>query len=150
MQVIAAGTSDNSKRKVISITRDEVKLTDQEARAEIIEHKREDGTVDKLGWITLPGFYADMDGSRASGSKRKSTTQATYPRCWPGSTRKGITGLVMDLRRNGGGSLEEAINLTGLFIKKGPVVQAKDYNKQITGVLATRTRRSSTAARWSC
>ena len=46
--------------------------------------------------------------------------------------KEGITGLVMDLRRNGGGSLEEAINLTGLFIKKGPVVQAKDYNKQIT------------------
>ena len=56
MQVIPAGTSDNSKRKVISITRDEVKLTDQEARAEIIEHKRDDGTIEKLGWITLPGF----------------------------------------------------------------------------------------------
>ena len=45
--------------------------------------------------------------------------------------KEGIAGLVMDLRRNGGGSLEEAINLTGLFIKKGPVVQSKDYNKQI-------------------
>ena len=42
--------------------------------------------------------------------------------------QEGITGLVMDLRRNGGGSLEEAVNLTGLFIKKGPVVQAKDSN----------------------
>ena len=131
LQVIAAGTSDNSKRKIITITRDEVKLTEQEARAEIIEHKREDGTIDKLGWITLPGFYADMDGSRASGSKRKSTTRdvaALLTRL----NKEGVTGLVMDLRRNGGGSLEEAINLTGLFIKKGPVVQAKDYNKQIT------------------
>ncbi len=131
LQVIPAGTSDNSKRKVIAITRDEVKLTDQEARAEIIEHKRDDGTIDKLGWITLPGFYADMDGSRASGSKRKSTTRdvaALLTRL----NKEGVTGLVMDLRRNGGGSLEEAINLTGLFIKKGPVVQAKDYNKQIT------------------
>ena len=131
LQVISAGTTDNSKRKIIAITRDEVKLTDQEARAEIIEHKRDDGTVDKLGWITLPGFYADMDGSRASGSKRKSTTKdvaALLTRL----NKEGITGLVMDIRRNGGGSLEEAINLTGLFIKKGPVVQAKDYNKQIT------------------
>ncbi len=131
LQVVSAGTSDNSKRKVISITRDEVKLTDQEARAEIIEHKRDDGTVEKLGWITLPGFYADMDGSRATGAKRKSTTKdvaALLTRL----NKEGITGLVMDIRRNGGGSLEEAINLTGLFIKKGPVVQAKDYNKQIT------------------
>ncbi len=131
LQVIAAGNTDNSKRKIITITRDEVKLTDQEARAEIIEHKRDDGTIDKLGWITLPGFYADMDGSRAAGSKRKSTTKdvaALLTRL----NKEGITGLVMDIRRNGGGSLEEAINLTGLFIKKGPVVQAKDYNKQIT------------------
>ncbi len=131
LQVIPAGTTDNSKRKIINITRDEVKLTDQEARAEIIEHKRDDGTIDKLGWITLPGFYADMDGSHAAGSKRKSTTKdvaALLTRL----NKEGITGLVMDIRRNGGGSLEEAINLTGLFIKKGPVVQAKDYNKQIT------------------
>ena len=130
IQIIPAGTSDNSKRKVIAITRDEVKLTDQEARAEIIEHKRDDGTIDKLGWITLPGFYADMDGSRATGAKRKSTTRdvaALLTRL----NKEGITGLVMDIRRNGGGSLEEAINLTGLFIKKGPVVQSKDYNKQI-------------------
>ena len=124
LQVVSAGTSDNSKRKVISITRDEVKLTDQEARAEIIEHKRDDGTVEKLGWITLPGFYADMDGSRATGAKRKSTTKdvaALLTRL----NKEGITGLVMDIRRNGGGSLEEAINLTGLFIKKGPVVQSE-------------------------
>ncbi len=130
LQVVPAGTTDTSKRKVIAITRDEVKLTDQEARAEIIEHKRDDGTMDKLGWITLPGFYADMDGSRASGAKRKSTTKdvaALLTRL----NKEGVTGLIMDLRRNGGGSLEEAINLTGLFIKKGPVVQSKDYNKQI-------------------
>ena len=131
LQVIPAGTTDTAKRKIITINRDEVKLTDQEARAEIIEQKHDNGQIDKLGWITLPGFYADMDGSRATGAKRKSTTKdvaALITRL----NKEGITGLVMDLRRNGGGSLEEAINLTGLFIKKGPVVQAKDYNKQIT------------------
>ncbi len=130
LQVVPSGTTDNSKRKVIAITRDEVKLTDQEARAEIIEHKRDDGQIDKLGWITLPGFYADMEGSHGVGSHRKSTT-ADVKALLTRLNKEGVTGLVMDLRRNGGGSLEEAINLTGLFIKKGPVVQSKDYNKQI-------------------
>ena len=72
-----------------------------------------------------------MDGSRASGARRKSTT-ADVKALLTRLNKEGITGLVMDIRRNGGGSLEEAINLTGLFIKKGPVVQAKDYNKQVT------------------
>ncbi len=131
LQVISGGNTDNSKRKIISIVRDEVKLTDQEARAEIIEHKRDDGTIDKLGWITLPGFYADMDGSREAKGAPKSTT-ADVKRLLERLNKENINGLIVDLRRNGGGSLEEAINLTGLFIKKGPVVQAKDYNKQIT------------------
>ena len=83
------------------------------------------GTVQRLGWITLPSFYADMEHSGAANAK--STTKdvlALLNRL----KQEGISGLVMDLRRNGGGSLEEAVNLTGLFIKKGPVVQAKDSN----------------------
>ena len=132
LQVIPAGTTDTSKRKVITIVRDEVKLTDSEARAEIIEQKRPDGTVDKLGWITLPSFYADMDsaGRGNRGAGRKSTTHdvaALLARL----NKEGINGLVVDLRRNGGGSLEEAVNLTGLFIKKGPVVQSKSYDKSM-------------------
>ena len=65
-------------------------------------------------------------------AKRKSTTKRDVAALLTRLNKEGITGLVMDIRRNGGGSLEEAINLTGLFIKKGPVVQAKDYNKQVT------------------
>ncbi len=129
LQVLPAGTTDTSKRKIIVIQRDEVKLTEGEAKAEIIEHVNAQGQMDKLGWITLPGFYADMDRS-AHSAKPKSTTRdvaALLGRL----NKEGITGLVMDLRRNGGGSLEEAINLTGLFIKKGPVVQSKDYQKHI-------------------
>ena len=81
--------------------------------------------MQRLGWITLPSFYADMEHSGAANAK--STTKdvlALLNRL----KQEGITGLVMDLRRNGGGSLEEAVNLTGLFIKKGPVVQSKDSN----------------------
>lgn len=128
LQVIPAGTTDTSKREVISIVRDEVKLTEGEARAEIIEKPNVAGGVDKLGWITLPGFYAEMDRV-TRGGKAKSTT-ADVRRLIERLTKEGVAGLVMDLRRNGGGSLDEAIKLTGLFIKKGPVVQSKDYNQK--------------------
>ncbi len=130
LQVVPAGVTDNSKRKVIAIKRDEVKLTEGEARAEIIEHPNDKGSVDKLGWITLPGFYAEMDRVHPGGGAPKSTT-ADVRRLLERLNKEGITGLVIDLRRNGGGSLEEAVNLTGLFIKKGPVVQSKNYDKKM-------------------
>ena len=104
--------------------RDEIKLKDQEARADIIIKKDRDGNPVKLGWLTLPSFYADMD------SHKKSTTKdvlALLKRL----KREKISGLVIDLRRNGGGSLEEAISLTGLFFKSGPVVQTKGANERV-------------------
>lgn len=125
LQVIPVSATDPSQRKIIEIKRDEIKLKEQEAKAEIVERPLPDGTVQRLGWITLPSFYADMEHSGAANAK--STTKDVLALL----TRlkaEGISGLVMDLRRNGGGSLEEAVNLTGLFIKKGPVVQAKDSN----------------------
>ena len=130
LQVIPAGTSDTSKRKVIAIVRDEVKLTDSEARAEIVEQKNDHGGVDRLGWITLPSFYADMDGGGHKGAQRKSTTR-DVAELLTRLNKENISGLIIDLRRNGGGSLEEAVNLTGLFIKKGPVVQSKNYDKHM-------------------
>ena len=130
LQVIPAGTTDTSKRKVIAIVRDEVKLTDSEARAEIIEQKNDHGGVDRLGWITLPSFYADMDGNGRGKASRKSTTR-DVAELLGRLNKENISGLIIDLRRNGGGSLEEAVNLTGLFIKKGPVVQSKSYDKRM-------------------
>jgi carboxyl-terminal processing protease len=125
LQVIPSGATDPSDRKVIEIRRDEIKLKEQEAKAELVEHVLPGGGTQKLGWITLPSFYADMERSGAANAK--STTKdvlALLNRL----KKEGIQGLVVDLRRNGGGSLEEAVNLTGLFIKKGPVVQARDSN----------------------
>ncbi len=125
LQVIPAAATDPSERKLIEIRRDEIKLKEQEAKAELVENALPGGGVQKLGWITLPSFYADMDRSGAANAK--STTRdvlALLNRL----KKEGIQGLVIDLRRNGGGSLEEAVNLTGLFIKKGPVVQARDSN----------------------
>jgi carboxyl-terminal processing protease len=128
LQVIPATAADPSVRKVIEIKRDEIKLKGQEAKAELIERPGADGNPVRLGWIVLPSFYADMEHSGAAGAK--STTKdvlALINRL----KQEHIQGLVMDLRRNGGGSLEEAVNLTGLFIKRGPVVQAKDSNGNI-------------------
>ena len=125
LQVIPVNAADPSLRKIVEIKRDEIKLKEQEARAEIIERPGPDGTPIRLGWIVLPSFYADMEHSGAEGAK--STTKdvlALIKRL----KQENIQGIVMDLRRNGGGSLEESVNLTGLFIKKGPVVQAKDAN----------------------
>lgn len=125
IQVIPANAVDPSNRKVIELKRDEIKLKEQEAKAELIERLQPDGTVQRLGWITLPSFYADMEHSGQASAK--STTKdvlALLNRL----KEEGIAGLVIDLRRNGGGSLEESVNLTGLFIKKGPVVQSKDSN----------------------
>ena len=122
--IIPADAPDPSKRKTVELVRDEIKLKDQEARADIIHKKDGDGTPVKLGWITLPSFYADMD------KRQKSTTrdvQALLKRL----KKENVNGLVIDLRRNGGGSLEEAIALTGLFLKSGPIVKTKGSNGNI-------------------
>ncbi|HSH38978.1 MAG TPA: carboxy terminal-processing peptidase [Chthoniobacterales bacterium] len=122
--IIPSDAADPSKRKTIELVRDEIKLKDQEARADIIHKKDANGETVKLGWITLPSFYADMD------KRQKSTTrdvQALLKRL----KKENVGGLVIDLRRNGGGSLEEAIALTGLFLKSGPIVQTKGSNGNI-------------------
>ena len=123
LQVLPASSLDPSKREVITIVRDEVKLKDEEAKAQVIDATGEDGETSRIGLITLPSFYANM----GRGGSPKSTTRdvtALLNRL----KREGIEGLIIDLRRDSGGSLEEAVRLTGLFIPKGPIVQAKDTN----------------------
>jgi carboxyl-terminal processing protease len=109
LTIIPAGSDE---RKVISITRDVVKLEDQLAKGYIIERQR-DGETEKLGVIRLPGFY----------DKCSAHCQKIIERF----LKEDVNGIVLDLRYNGGGILQEAIKLTGLFIEKGPVVQTKDY-----------------------
>src|SRR5213593_4177543 len=122
--VIPSDAADPSRRKNVELVRDEIKLKDQEARADIIIRKDENGDPIKLGWLTLPSFYADMD------KHQKSTTRDVLT-LLKRLKKENIAGLVIDLRRNGGGSLEEALSLTGLFLKSGPIVQTKDYNGSI-------------------
>ncbi len=122
--MIPASAADPSQRKTIELVRDVIKLKDQEARADIIIKKDRNGDPVKLGWLTLPSFYADMEGHK------KSTTEDVRALLKRLKQEK-IGGLVIDLRRNGGGSLEEAISLTGLFFKSGPVVQTKGSNDRV-------------------
>ena len=112
LTIIPADAVSGSDRKVIRITRDEIKLTEQYAFARIVEHVTPDGKKQRLGVIDLPQFYqkcaADCEKLLVRLQKEK------------------VDGVILDLRRNGGGLLNEAVELTGLFIKKGPVVQVRD------------------------
>ena len=122
--VIPADAPDPSKRKTVELVRDEIKLKDQEARADVIIKDKANGEQVRLGWITLPSFYADMDKHQKSTTKDVLTLLKRLK-------KENIAGLIIDLRRNGGGSLEEAIALTGLFLKSGPIVQTKGSNGNI-------------------
>ena len=129
LQVIPANATDPSKRKIIEITREEVKLKESEAKGEVIDSVNPEGKQVKIGWLTVPSFYAEMDKHGAGDAK---STTKDVRRILERMKKEGIEGLVIDLRRDGGGSLEEAINLTGLFVGSGPVVQAKDANGKVT------------------
>ena len=114
--------SDPTVEKEISIVRAKVDLKDKVATANLMETTK-DGQPLRLGWITLPAFYADMDTHESGCTK-------DVRRLLERLMKENINGLVLDLRGNGGGSLEEAISLTGLFIKRGPVVQAVDWRRE--------------------
>ena len=117
--------------KVYDITRAKIELKDAEARGEVIEHgAKPDGTPWRIGFINLPSFYMDMAGAQQGQADFKSSTRDTK-RLLDDFRRQGVDCVVLDLRSNGGGSLPEAIKLTGLFIDRGPVVQIKDADKQV-------------------
>jgi carboxyl-terminal processing protease len=106
---------------VLELTRQKVELKSQEARAEIIEQgKKEDGKPYLVGVIDLPSFYADPTAGRGGKSATEDVRKLLKE-----FEAKHVDGVVLDLRRNGGGSLNEALGLTGLFIDQGPVVQVK-------------------------
>jgi carboxyl-terminal processing protease len=100
LQVLPAGATDPSKRRVVALVRDTVKLTDEEAKAEIIDKVLPEGSV-RLGWITLPSFYDDT-GIFGIGKSASRDVAALLRRL----NREKVQGLVVDLRSNGGGSLD--------------------------------------------
>lgn len=114
--------------KIYSIVRAKIALTDSEARSEIVEAgQKANGAPYKVGVIKLPSFYMDMEAARKGRQDFKSTTR-DVARLLGEFNDAGVDSVVIDLRQNGGGSLTESINLTGLFIDSGPVVQVKDYD----------------------
>lgn len=113
--------------KIVSITRAKVALEDSAARSVILERgKKPDGSAYRIGWIDLPSFYSDMDHE----SGGRSVTQ-DVSRILTDLQTKGIDEVVLDLKFNGGGSLPEAIALTGLFIDHGSIVQVKDADGSV-------------------
>ena len=123
LEVIPVETPN--ERKTYELTRARIELKSQEARSDVIEHgKKADGTPYRIGVIQLPSFYMDMDGARLGMPDYKSTTRDVR-RLLEAFKSQNIDAVVVDLRWNGGGSLTEAVNMTGLFIDSGPVVQVK-------------------------
>lgn len=117
-------TSTNEQHRVIQIVRNKVDLADQQASSEILEVKVGEQT-DRIGVIRLPTFYADFAAQRAGDPNYKSTA-TDVKRLIAELEEARVSGVVVDLRNNGGGSLTEAIRLVGLFIRTGPVVQIRD------------------------
>ena len=122
LEIIPA--SEPNKTKIIEIKRDKIVLEDQSAKSSVKEITRDSKTY-KYGVISLPTFYIDFAAARKGDPNYKSTTRDVKKLIAELKKQK-VDGLIIDLRNNGGGSLQEAVELTGLFIKTGPVVQVKD------------------------
>ena len=143
LTILPAGAAEGAVPRKIALVRDEIKLEDQQAKARILDlpldapsegRPSTDGrsaagagasasALLRVGIVELPSFYADFGGG--GGPIHRSAT-ADVARLVGKLKQEHVRGIVLDVRRNGGGSLEEAISLTGLFIRKGPVVQTRD------------------------
>ena len=121
--------TEASESKVIAIKRDQVKLEDQAAQKAVLEVKDGDTTY-KVGVIDIPAFYIDFKAARAGDPNYRSTTR-DVARLVSELKSEGVTGIVLDLRNNGGGSLQEATQLTDLFIDQGPVVQIRSSDGRV-------------------
>ncbi|SEG33487.1 carboxy terminal-processing peptidase [Oceanospirillum linum] len=156
LQVIPANATDNSQTQIISIVRNTVKLEDQAAKKSIVT-LNENGEDKKIGIIDIPAFYVDFDAWRQGKEDYRSTTRDVL-RLINELQSEDIDGLVIDLRNNGGGALQEANSLVGLFIERGATVQVRnaegridilgDPDKSIayTGPLAVLVNRLSASA----
>ena len=129
LDVVPAQAVDMTRSQTIEITRDTVSLEDQAASSEIIEVER-DGEPHRLGVINVPTFYVDFDAWQAGEEEYRSTTRDVAKEV-ERLKEEGVEGIVLDLRNNGGGALQEANSLIGLFIDRGPTVQVRDAQGRI-------------------
>jgi len=124
LQILKAKDGVTAKPEEISLVREKVKLEDQAAKKKIVEINN-NGLAYKIGVITIPNFYTDFEGNRNGDNSGKSTV-VDVRKLLEELKQEKVDGVVIDLRNNGGGALSEAIDVTGLFIDLGPVVQVKN------------------------
>jgi len=132
LELIPADAVDDSQRTVIRITRNEVKLEDQAATKRVLKINR-GGETFSIGIIDIPTFYIDFAAYRSGKPDYRSTTRDVERLLGELKSEK-VDGVVIDLRENGGGALQEAASLTGLFIKSGPTAQVRGPMGRITAV----------------
>ena len=126
LEILSERDGFTGNGKIISITRDEIRLEEQAAQSEVIDLE----SGGQIGVITVPAFYSDFP-AQAQGKKDYRSTTRDVRRLLAGFKEKNLDGLLIDLRGNGGGSLLEALELTGLFIESGPIIQTRDYSGKI-------------------
>ena len=124
LQILRATDGVLAKPEEIKLVRDKVKLEEQAAKSKVIEINNS-GIPFRIGIITIPKFYTDFGGTQNGDADAKSTV-TDVKKLLENLKQENVDGVVIDLRNNGGGALSEAIDVTGLFIDKGPVVQVKD------------------------
>ncbi len=129
LQILQGEAAPGTPPDTIALVRDKIKLEDQSAKADTV-HIMHNGQEMIFGVITIPTFYSDFDAMRRGEKDYKSTTR-DVSRLLGELKEQNVDGVIIDLRRNGGGYLNEAVDLTGLFIDRGPVVQVRDTNGQI-------------------
>ncbi|MGH8348644.1 MAG: carboxy terminal-processing peptidase, partial [Pseudomonas sp.] len=130
LEVIPASNAPNDQTsKIVPITREAVKLEDQAVKKSVLNLKQ-DGKDYKLGIIEIPAFYLDFKAFRAGDPDYKSTTR-DVKKLLTELQKDKVDGVVIDLRNNGGGSLQEATELTSLFIDKGPTVLVRNADGRV-------------------
>jgi len=127
---VIPGKGKTDQRRVVPIRRNEVKLEEQAAQKEIIEFTDEADQTHRIGVIDIPAFYIDFNAYR-NGDKNYRSTTRDVQRLIDELVAADVEGLVIDLRDNGGGSLQEANQLTGLFIEYGPTVQIRSAESRV-------------------
>ncbi|PLW80996.1 peptidase S41 [Kineobactrum sediminis] len=131
LQIIPGKAATADMRQEITIVRNQVKLEEQSAQKEILEIPAADGgDMIKIGVIDIPAFYIDFDAMRRGEDDYKSTTRDVKV-LLDELQDEGVEGIIIDLRHNGGGSLQEANELTGLFIEYGPTVQIRHSSRRV-------------------
>lgn len=129
LQVVKHNSPAGALPDTVRLVREKIKLEEQAAKAELIPFIK-DGTTYNLGVITVPSFYINFD-DRNKGIKDYKSTTRDVKKLIEDLKSQGMDGLLIDLRYNGGGSLQEAIDLTGLFIPSGPVVQVRNTDNSV-------------------